>query len=75
VKLRSTRSGAGRAARSRRERVHHNDPEQSAPAIDALIAIADEIGSNPGRIAIAWVRAKSGAGVHSDAPARVAHHT
>ncbi len=29
-------------------------------AMDALIAIADEIGANPGQVAIAWVKAKSG---------------
>jgi aryl-alcohol dehydrogenase-like predicted oxidoreductase len=38
--------------------VLHDDPERNASVIDTLIAIAREIGSNPGRVAIAWVRAK-----------------
>ena len=38
--------------------VLHDDPNKNAPVLDALIAIANEIGSNPGRVAVAWVRAK-----------------
>jgi aryl-alcohol dehydrogenase-like predicted oxidoreductase len=47
----------GRATDLKGSVLHHN-PEKNAPVIDALIAIADEIRSNPGRVAIAWVRAK-----------------
>jgi len=38
--------------------VLHDNPEKNALVIDTLMAIADEIGSNPGQIAIAWVSAK-----------------
>ncbi len=38
--------------------VRHNDPEKNAPVLDTLFAIADEIGANPGQVAIAWVSAK-----------------
>ena len=38
--------------------VLHDDPSRNAPLIDALVAVADEIGANPGQVAIAWVRAK-----------------
>jgi aryl-alcohol dehydrogenase-like predicted oxidoreductase len=38
--------------------VLHDDGAKNDPVIDALIAIADEIGANPGQVAIAWVSAK-----------------
>ena len=38
--------------------VLHDDTNKNAHVLDALIAIANEIGSNPGRVAIAWVCAK-----------------
>ncbi|QRN97704.1 aldo/keto reductase [Archangium violaceum] len=38
--------------------VLHDDPVRNAPVLDALTAIAGELDSNPGRVAIAWVKAK-----------------
>lgn len=38
--------------------VLHDNAARNAPVIDALIAVAEEIGENPGRVAIAWVSAK-----------------
>jgi len=52
------RKGETGRATDLKSSVLHDDPDKNAPVIDALIAIADEIGSNPGQIAIAWVRAK-----------------
>jgi aryl-alcohol dehydrogenase-like predicted oxidoreductase len=51
------KGGTGRATKLKSSALH-SDPEKNAPVIDALIGIADEIGSDPSRIAIAWVRAK-----------------
>jgi aryl-alcohol dehydrogenase-like predicted oxidoreductase len=52
------RKGETGRATDLKSSVLHDDPEKNAPVIDALIAIANEIGFNPGQIAIAWVRAK-----------------
>jgi len=38
--------------------IHQEDNAQKAAVLDALQAVADEIGSNPGRVAIAWVAAR-----------------
>jgi aryl-alcohol dehydrogenase-like predicted oxidoreductase len=38
--------------------VLHDDPARTAPVLDALVAIAEELETNPGRVAIAWVLAK-----------------
>lgn len=36
----------------------HNDPARTAPVLDVLGSIAQELGANPGQVAIAWVKAK-----------------
>jgi aryl-alcohol dehydrogenase-like predicted oxidoreductase len=38
--------------------VHTEDTSQKAAILDTLLAIAEKSGSNPGRVAIAWVSAK-----------------
>lgn len=38
--------------------VLHDDAARNAPVLDALIAVASEIGASPGQVAIAWVSAK-----------------
>ncbi|EPX56210.1 norsolorinic acid reductase [Cystobacter fuscus DSM 2262] len=38
--------------------VLHDDPTRTEPLLDALGAIAEELDSSPGRIAIAWVSAR-----------------
>lgn len=38
--------------------IHQEDNAQKAAVLDALQAVADETGSNPGRVAIAWVAAR-----------------
>ena len=38
--------------------IHQEDNVQKAAVLDALQAVADETGSNPGRVAIAWVAAR-----------------
>ncbi|WNG29112.1 aldo/keto reductase [Cystobacter fuscus] len=38
--------------------VLHDDPVRNAPVLDVLDAIAEELDSNPGRVAIAWVKAR-----------------
>ncbi|HEX2011519.1 MAG TPA: hypothetical protein VJN44_11315, partial [Roseateles sp.] len=34
--------------------IHQEDSAQKAAVLDALQAVAEEIGSNPGRVALAW---------------------
>ncbi len=38
--------------------VLHDDPARNAPVLDVLAGIAQELDSNPGRVAIAWVKAR-----------------
>lgn len=38
--------------------IHQEDDARKAAVLDALQAVADEAGSNPGRVAIAWVMAQ-----------------
>jgi aryl-alcohol dehydrogenase-like predicted oxidoreductase len=38
--------------------VLHDDPARNAPVLDVLASIAEELDSNPGRVAIAWVKAR-----------------
>lgn len=52
------RKGEKGRATDLKSSVLHDNPEKNALVIDTLIAIADEIGANPGQIAIAWVSAK-----------------
>ena len=52
------RKGEKGRATDLKSSVLHDNPEKNALVIDTLMAIADEIGSNPGQIAIAWVSAK-----------------
>ncbi len=52
------RKGERGRATDLKESVLHDDLAQNAPVLDALIAVADEIGCTPGQVAIAWVRAK-----------------
>jgi len=38
--------------------VLHDNPERNGPVLDALLAVGEELGANPGQVAIAWVSAK-----------------
>ena len=49
--------GTGRAT-ALKASVSHEDAGASAAVIDTLIAVADELGTGPGQVAIAWVIAK-----------------
>lgn len=51
------RGERGRATDLKASVLHAHDPNNDA-VIDALIAVAEEIGAKPGQVAIAWVTAK-----------------
>ncbi|WP_437941756.1 aldo/keto reductase [Sorangium sp. So ce341] len=38
--------------------VLHDEPARHDPVLDALIAVADDLGASPGQVAIAWAAAK-----------------
>jgi len=38
--------------------VLHDDAQKNAPLLDTLFAIAEEVGAQPGHVAIAWVSAQ-----------------
>jgi aryl-alcohol dehydrogenase-like predicted oxidoreductase len=52
------RKGERGRATDLKESILHDNPENNAPVIDVLVAIADEVGATPGQVAIAWVSAK-----------------
>lgn len=52
------RKGAKGRATDLKGSVLHDDAARIAPVLDTLEAIAEELDSNPGRVAIAWVKAR-----------------
>ncbi|WP_433926814.1 aldo/keto reductase [Sorangium cellulosum] len=38
--------------------VLHDDPARHGPVLDALLAVAEQVGATPGQVAIGWVAAK-----------------
>ncbi|MDB5297164.1 MAG: aldo/keto reductase [Phycisphaerales bacterium] len=52
------RNGERGRATDLKASVLHDDPARHGPVLDALVAVADEVRSTPGRVAIAWVSGK-----------------